>query len=132
MHDSIHHISLLVLPHLITTTPIFAPSSLFLPILFLLLLHHWHSLLHPLALSLSFTIWLVFFLAVYQCTDLLINIAMLRSQHWPIDWVFIHCSSMPSTGLSSGVKIHFGNQHRNVRQSVTVMLNKSSAQLCKE
>ena len=132
MHDSVSHIFPPVLPHLITTTPIFAPFSLFLLILFLLPLHHWHVLLHPLALSLSFTIQSVLFSAAYQCTDLLINITMSRNQPWPIDWVFIYCLSMPSTRLLSGIKIHFGNRHRNARQSVTVMLKKSSAQLHKK
>jgi hypothetical protein len=39
---------------------------------------------------------------------------------------------MPSTGLSSGIKINFGNWHRNAKQSVIIMLNKSAAQLRKE
>ena len=39
---------------------------------------------------------------------------------------------MPSTGLSSGVKIQYGSRRRNAQHSVVVRLNRTAAQLSKE
>jgi hypothetical protein len=80
---------------------------------------------------------LIYFL-LYSCTAFIINVAIILlvlscfSSLSTIRGLDALNLAMPSTGLSSGVKIQYGSQHRNAQHSVVVRLNRTAAQLSKE